>query len=194
MPIAFSGDKEAAAADSAYPVAPEGTYYLKVRNAQEKVSKKSGRNMIATEYVIAEGEYADKIHVFNYLTFIEAGAKGHGMTLHALKAHGLPWEGDIEISAADFFGVTVKVDLDTEEYPEGSGKFKNVIKKFYLVEDEDPNGTAQEPAPEPEPEVISPKESALVAAAKKAGLVRDGAKTRTVASATKKPLPWAKKK
>lgn len=198
-PIAFTGDKEAAKQDTNFPVAPAGTYYLKVRNAQEKISKTSGRPMIAVEYVIAEGEYADRVHVFNYLTFIEAGAKGHGMTLHALKAHGLPWEGDIEISAGDFSGITVQAELEIENY---QGKDKNVVKKFLLVEEpaaeeapaEDPNGTAQE-----EPEVISPKESALVAAAKKAGLVKPETKPRTVVKpaapvAAKKPLPWAKKK
>ena len=124
-PIAFKGNPESA---TEFPVAPKGTYFLKVRNAQEKVSKTSGRNMIATEYVIAEGEY-EGIHVFNYLTFIEDGAKGHGMTIHALKAHGLPWEGDVEISAADFEGIMVKADLDVETY---DGKPKNIIKKFHL--------------------------------------------------------------
>ncbi len=200
MAIAFTGDKEAAAADTNFPVAPKGTYYLKVRNAQEKVSQKSGRNMIATEYVIVEGDYADKVHVFNYLTFIAAGDKGHGMTVHALKAHGLPCEGDIEISAADFFDITVKVDLDQEEYPVGSGQMKNVIKKFHLPPSDEEAGTAQEPvetAPEPEPEpepAVSPKENRLVAAAKAAGLTKSDAKVRVAAPAVKKPLPWAKKK
>lgn len=204
MGIAFNGNMEAAKADSAYPVAPAGTYFLKVRNAQEKVSKTSGRNMIATEYVVAEGEYENKVHVFNYLTFIAAGEKGHGMTIHALKAHGLPYEGDVEISAADFMengGILVKVDLDTETY---QGREKNVIKKFYLpdegqeapapAEAEDPNGTAQEEGPmaEDAPTPISPKMSTLSAAAANAGLVKP--KTTVVKPAVKKPLPWAKKK
>ncbi len=198
MSIAFAGDAEAAAADTNYPYAPAGEgYFLKVRSAKEQVSKKSGRNMIATEYVIAEGE-SEGIHVFNYLTFIEAGAKGHGMTIHALKAHGLPWEGDVEISASDFDDIMVKVDLGVEEYPIGSKQMKNVIKKFHLPPSdetpaEDPNGTAQEPAPEPEPQ-MSPKETALTAAAKKAGLVKPTATPRTAPKpATKKSLPWKKK-
>ena len=54
-PIAFKGNPDSA---TEFPVAPAGKeYFLKVRNAQEKVSKTSGRDMIATEYVIAEGEY-----------------------------------------------------------------------------------------------------------------------------------------
>ena len=197
-PIAFAGDAEAAAADTNYPYAPAGEgYFLKVRNAKEQASKKSGRPMIALEYVIAEGEH-EGLHVFNYLVFIEAGAKGHGMTIHALKAHGLPWEGDVEISASDFNDIMVKVDLGVEEYPEGSKKFKNVIKKFHLPPSDEEAGTAQEPAPEPEPapveENISPKESALKAAAVKAGLAKASAPIRKAAPAVKKALPWKKGK
>ena len=199
MTIAFAGDAEAAAADTNFPYAPAGeAYFLKVRNAKEQVSKKSGRNMIATEYVIAEGEY-EGIHVFNYLTFIEAGAKGHGMTIHALKAHGLPWEGDVEISAGDFTDIMVKVDLGVEEYPVGSKQFKNVIKKFHLPPSDEEMGTAQEPAPAEEPqapveEKISPKEQAFKEAAVKAGLAKASAPVKHAAKpAPKKALPWKRK-
>lgn len=201
MTIVFAGNKEAADADTNYPYAPAGEgYFLKVRNVKEQVSKNSGRNMIALEYIIAEGEY-EGLHVFNYLVFIEAGAKGHGMTIHALKAHGLPWEGDVKISAADFQDIMVKVDLGVEEYPEGSKKFKNTIKKFHLPpEAEDPNGTTQEPAPapapEPEPEpTISKKEQEFKDRAVKAGLAKPDAvvKHAEKPAASRKPLPWKKK-
>lgn len=202
-PIAFKGNPDSA---TEFPVAPAGKeYFLKVKNAQEKVSKTSGRSMIATEYVIAEGEY-EGIHVFNYLTFIEDGAKGHGMTIHALKAHGLPWEGDVEISADDFTrdgGILVKADLDVETY---DGKPKNVIKKFHLPPSDEEQGTAQEPVPkpvpkpvpEPEPapveEKISAKEQGFKDRAVAAGLAKPAAVVKHAAKpAVKKPLPWKKK-
>ncbi len=190
MSIAFKGNPESA---TEFPVAPAGKeYFLKVKDAQEKVSKTSGRDMISTEYVIAEGEY-EGIHVFNYLTFIEDGAKGHGMTIHALKAHGLPWEGDVEISASDFIDIMVKCDLDVETY---EGRPKNIIKKFHLPPSDEEMGTAQEPAPEPAPEpTVSPKEQAFKGAAEKAGF--KGAKVSKPAPAkpaVKKPLPWKKSK
>lgn len=197
-PIAFAGNRKAAEEDVNYPYAPAGTeYFLKVKNAQEKVSQKSGRNMIATEYVIAEGE-SEGIHVYNYLTFIEAGERGHGMTVHALKAHGLPWEGDVEISAGDFLDVVVKVDLGVEEYPVGSKKFKNVIKKFHLPPSDGEAGTDQEPAPEPEPapveEKISPKEQGFKDRAVAAGLAKPAAVVKHAAKpAVKKALPWKRK-
>ncbi len=202
MSIAFAGSQEAVDADTNFPYAPAGEgYFLKVRNAKETMSKGNpakgtpSRPMIAKEYVIAEGEY-EGLHVFDYLVFIAAGDKGHGMTVHQLKAHGLPWEGDVEISAADFQDIMVKVDLGVEEYPVGSKQMKNVIKKFHLP----PEGEAQEPiggrmmdeAPEPE---ISPKEAAIVEMAKKAGLVKPTATARVVAkpAAVKKALPWKRK-
>ena len=193
MSIAFKGNPDTA---TEFPVAPKGVeYFLRVKNAQEKVSKTSGRNMIATEYVIEEGEYAG-IHVFNYLTFIEDGAKGHGMTIHALKAHGLPWEGDVEISAADFMeggGILVKADLDVETY---EGKPKNVIKKFHLPPSDEEMGTAQEPpAPAEEPEEkISPKEQEFKDRAVAAGLAKPSAVVKKAAPSVKRPLPWKKSK
>ena len=197
-PIAFSGSQEAADADTNFPYAPAGEgYFLKVKNAKEQVSKNSGRNMIAKEYIIAEGEH-EGLHVFDYLVFIPAGERGHGMTIHQLKAHGLPWEGEVEISAADFFDVMVKVDLGVEEYPIGSKKMKNVIKKFHLPPSDEEMGTAQEPVEEPAAPVeekISPKEQAFKEAAVKAGLAKPAAVVKHAAkpAATKRPLPWKKK-
>lgn len=153
MAIAFVGNKDEV---DDYPVAPKGTYYLKVLKAQEQKSKKSGRDMIALEYVISEGEY-EGIHVFSYLVFINAGDKGHGLTLHALNAHGFDAEGPVEITAESFEGLVVKADLDTDTY---EGRTKNVIKRYHAAED--PAGTAQEEE--------SPKESQLNKAAVKAGL------------------------
>ena len=196
MTIAFAGSQEAADIVDAYPYAPAGKeYFLKVYTAKEQVSKTSGRNMIALDYIIAEGEH-EGLHVFSYLVFIESTAKGHGMTLHALKAHGLPWEGDVEISASDFDGIMVKADLGVEEYPEGSKKFKNVISKYHLPPSDEEQGTAQEPAaPAEEPEEkISPKEQAFKEAAVKAGLAKPAAVVKHAAKpAVKKALPWKKR-
>ena len=195
-PIAFAGSQEAADIVDAYPYAPAGKeYFLKVYTAKEQVSKTSGRNMIALDYIIAEGEH-EGLHVFSYLVFIESTAKGHGMTLHALKAHGLPWEGEVEISASDFDGIMVKADLGVEEYPAGSKKFKNVISKYHLPPSDEEMGTAQEAAqaPEPTPEpAVSPKEQAFKEAAEKAGFKAKAAPKPAAKPAVKKPLPWKKK-
>lgn len=132
MAIKFKGDPAAAAAENNFPVAPAGEYYMKCIDAEEQTSKTSGRPMIKAEYVITEGEFADRVHVWNYITFMQPGDKGYGMAVHALKAHGLPYEGDIEVNAEDFIGVAVKVQLEQDEY---NGRVKNAIKKFLLPPD-----------------------------------------------------------
>jgi hypothetical protein len=147
MAIKFKGDPAAAAAENNFPVAPAGEYYMKCIDAEEQESKKTGKPMIKGEYVITEGEFADRVHVWNYITFMQPGDKGYGMAVHALKAHGLPYEGDIEVSAQDFIGVAVKVQLEQDEYPAGSGKLKNVIKKFLLPPDMADTEPAREVTP-----------------------------------------------
>lgn len=144
MAIKFKGDPAAAAAENNFPVAPAGEYYMKCIDAEELVSKTSGRPMIKAEYVITEGEFTDRVHVWNYITFMQPGDKGYGMAVHALKAHGLPYEGDIEVSAQDFVGVSVKVQLEQDEY---QGKVKNVIKKFLLPPDVADTEPAREVTP-----------------------------------------------
>lgn len=180
MAIAFKADKEAAATDSAYPVAPAGgPYYLKVIEAKERKAK-SGRDMIEMELVIAEGEFEDRVHIWHYLTFIEAGAKGHGMTLHALKAFGIDADGDVEITSEMFENATVKVDLKQEEY---NGKVKNAIDKFY---------TGDERLADQEQEAPAAPEPTLAVAAAKAGLIKKPEAPKPAAPA-RKPPPWGKK-
>lgn len=180
MAIAFKADKEAAANDSAYPVAPDGEYYLTCVEATERKAK-SGRDMIEMELVICEGEYEERVRIWNYLTFIEAGAKGHGMTLHALKAFGIDADGDVEITADMFKGVSVKAELGQETY---NGKLKNVIKKFIT----DDVRLEEVSTVEAEPEPVVP---ALAVAAAKAGLIKP--KPAAPAPAARKPPPWGKK-
>src|SRR5688500_15901133 len=118
MSIKFTGDQAAADADNSYPVAPEGTvaFLTVVKGGAKERKASSGRDMLELEMLVSEGEYKEKVRVWHYLTFIEAGAKGHGMTLHALHAFGFDPDGENEFSAEAFEGVTVKVELGVDTY------------------------------------------------------------------------------
>lgn len=175
MAIAFTGD---ATLNEKQPM-PDGDYFLTVTDAEEKKSKKSGRDMIEMELTVAVGPFADKKRVKYWLTFIEAGSDGHGMTLHALHAFGLPHDGSINVSAEDFKGRTVKAKISSEPY----GQYvNNVIKDFYILTDDqmaaEGSAAAGETAPEaaPEPPKPQPSAAAKVVFGKPAG----------------KKLPWAK--
>lgn len=146
MAFRFKGDQAAADADSNFPVAPDGTIaYLTVVEAKERKTKESGRDMLELEHLVAEGEYKERVRVWHFLTFIEPGAKGHGMTLHALHAYGFNPDGENDYGAEQFLQRTVKVELGVDTY---QGKRKNVIKKFLI----------DEAAPEPAPATLADEE------------------------------------
>lgn len=129
--IQFTADAAAAANENSYTVAPAGgPYYMGCVDAREEMSKK-GNPMLVLEMVVTEGEYENKVRLWHYLTFIPAGEKGHGLTVNALKAFGMKYDGELTINAEDFVGVKVSVMLDVETY---NGKTKNVIKKFVTTD------------------------------------------------------------
>lgn len=182
MTISFKGNQAAADAQDKYPVAPEGTVaYLTVVEAEEKKAQ-SGRDMMELEHVVASGEFADRVRVWHYLTFLEETHKAHGMTLHALHAYGFDTEGENDYSAEAFKGRSVKVELGVETY---QGKRKNVIKKF-LVEEEAAPAEPSQPAAQEEPEPAWVKEGT------RAGVAAKPAPSRTAAPAAGRKLPWKK--
>lgn len=174
MAIAFKGNRDAAVA-TGYTPAPDGDYFITVVDAEEKKAK-SGRDMLELEFVIAMGPFENK-HVWHYLTFIEEGAKGHGFTLTALKAFGFAGDGEISLSAADFKGRTVKAKLGVESY---EGKEKNIVKEFYVLDDEQMAADARTVMGE-EPEAPAPAPAKPVP-------------PPAPVSKPKATLPWAKKK
>lgn len=143
--IQFKGNKDEI--KNGFPVAPEGDYFVTCVEVKERTSKRGGHPQVELELVIAQGEFADKVHVWDYVTFIPAGEPGHGMALHALHAFGLPYDGDVEVDLQAFRGVTVKARLEQDTY---QGKLKNIIGEYYVLEDAEMTKEAfgdPEPAP-----------------------------------------------
>lgn len=159
-----------------FPVAPPAPYIMGVVDAKERSSKgeleaarRENRaaelNQIELEMVISEGEFAERVRVWHYLTFLPPDNPGHGMALHALHAFGFPYDGDIEVKAEDFIGRNVKVDLVVEEY---KGKNQNKVADFYVEEAEEPQReagdntpkTAARPAAAPAPRAAAPAPAA----------------------------------
>ncbi|MDD5303338.1 MAG: hypothetical protein PHS14_09540 [Elusimicrobia bacterium] len=199
MTIRFEGSREAADADSNFPVAPEGTVvYMTVDAVKESMSRGNPekgtppRPMLELELLVSHGEYAGKIRVWNYLTFIEAGAKGHGMTLHALHALGFDPEGENDYSAEAIKGRGVKAELGIETY---KGKRKNVIAKFLIDDEPAPEGAPAEDAAtsfNPE-ELEQAPPPAKAASPTSRGATATASRPAAAAPAARK-LPWAKKK
>ena len=127
--IDFEGD---ATQNEKQPL-PDGDYFLTVKDAAEKKSKTSGRDMIEMELIPAVGPFEGKKPFKHWLTFIEAGSDGHGMTLHALHAFGFQHDGHIRVNGSDFIGRTVKAKVSSEEY---KGRLNNKIVDFYILDDQ----------------------------------------------------------
>jgi hypothetical protein len=119
--------------------------------------------MIEMELTVCVGPYENR-HFKYWLTFIPAGSNGHGITLHALHAFGLPYDGPVSIGQDDFKGKTVKAKVGSEPY---KGRMNNKILDFYILSDEQMSAEgsaaasaapepAQAPAPEQAPEPARP--------------------------------------
>lgn len=192
MSIQFKGSQAAADADSNFPVAPAGTYYLTVVEAKEGMTKGNNGNpkrpMLELELVVSNGEYEDKVRIWHYLTFIEAGAKGHGMTLHALHAFGFETEGENDYSAQQFVGRTVKAELDIDTY---QGKRKNIIKKFVVDEDAGNTASQAKSTSDDEEKVPGWVEEGTLAGAQKTAAARVSAPV-AAAAAPRSRVPWRK--
>lgn len=137
MIVEFEGDKTK---EGSFEVIPAGDYYLicddvqdSDKNGQTLVSK-NGNPMCVLEMVVKEGEHEGR-RILHYLTFLPKDAKGHGMTLHALHAFGLPYDGAVEIDTDSFKGRTVKAKIGIQEAT-SEYRAKNVIKDFYVLEHE----------------------------------------------------------
>ncbi len=167
--IQFTGDKTQ---DSNTPL-PDGDYFLTVTDSEEKKAG-SGRDMVQMELTVAVGPYENR-HFRYWLTFIEAGSDGHGMTLHALHAFGFPYDGSVNISGEDFKGRTVKAKVGSEEY---KGRMNNKILDFYILTDDDMAKEGAAAATPAEPTKPAPQPTAAAKA------VFGGGKSK---------LPWAKK-
>lgn len=195
--IDFNADAAQAAADqkAAYGVAPKGDYFLTCVDAKEKKSK-TNRDMIELELVVSTGEYTDRARMWDYFVFIEAGAKGHGMTLHALKCWGFPADGRVQVSGQAFIGRTVKASVIETEY---NGKPKNEVERYHLLTEEELNQEAFDgnlpPAQPVEEEPAAPPPPVTRTAAPPAPPAPRAA-TATVARPAAPPaarkLPWKK--
>lgn len=174
--IQFTGDKTQ---DQNVPL-PDGDYLLTVTDAEEKKAA-SGRDMIEMEVTVCFGPYENR-HFKYWLTFIEPDADGHGMTLHALHAFGLPHDGPMNVGWNDFKGKTVKAKVGSKEY---KGRMNNNILDFYILSDEQMSAegsAAASAAPEPEPVAAAAAPAPQPSAAAKA----------VFAPKSGKKLPWAK--
>jgi hypothetical protein len=120
---------------------PDGNYRLGCIGVEDKKAS-SGRDMVVLSLEVLEGAYSGK-KINYYLTLIPEKQKGHGMTVHAFHAFGLPFDGDVDFNSEDFKGLSCQAQIIVEDVP-GKGKwagktFRNSkIADFFTDEYEPP--------------------------------------------------------
>jgi hypothetical protein len=126
----------AAEESGSYEPVPEGEYVLTVLKVTDKVTS-TGRDMVNLEMAIDEGPYRGR-KVWSNVTFIPAGEAGHGLMVQALKAFGLPFDGELDFDTSDFEGRTCRAKLVIEPYTDtktGKQKMKNAIPTAGFITD-----------------------------------------------------------
>jgi hypothetical protein len=138
----------AAEESGSYEPVPEGEYVLTVIKVTDKTTS-TGRDMVNLELAVDEGPYRDR-KVWTNVTFIPAGEPGHGLMVQALKAFGLPFDGELDFDTSEFEGRTCRAKLVIEPYTdkEGKTKKKNAIPTAGFITDktETPAPAAAQPA------------------------------------------------
>lgn len=89
---------------------PEGDYIFRVHQIPTHSITSTNRNMLTMKMIIDDGEYSGRGIRFN-LVFIPKTEKAHSMTVKALKAFGLQYDGALDIEPSDFVDKPIKAHV-----------------------------------------------------------------------------------
>ena len=110
---------------------PKGRYAFEVTDLKDRKTQ-SGFPMVILTLTIAKGEHAGR-KMWHNVTFFPKGEKGHGFTLRAMHALGLPFDGKVNVDTNRIMGATFEAEVDIEEYEwDGKMREKNVITNFII--------------------------------------------------------------
>jgi hypothetical protein len=127
-----------------YRLMPEGKYKFLSSKPVPMISK-SGNKMIKLTMAFMDDDHLDHAALDKYVVLIPKGKPGHGFTIMALKAFGIPVkEGVIKVTPGDFdlkmvIGKVIVKKLD-------NGKEKNDIEDLEPVPLEDADFATDPPA------------------------------------------------
>lgn len=141
MGFQYSADGSQAK-DAGPRVLPEGDYEFRINEVPKHSITTTNRNMLTFKFTVDNGEFQGKTVRFN-LVFIPKGESSHSMTVKALKAFGMEYDGILHIEPEDFLDRVVRahVKLKPETFiPKGESKSVTVNKPeigwFILPDDE----------------------------------------------------------
>ena len=117
-----------------FPLVPEGDYVVKVERSEGGLTKDGTRHKADLFLSIHDqASNAGLGWLWNTITFIPEGEKGHGMWLHANKCLDMPYDGDVVIETDDYIGKSSLAHVVIDEY---QGKKRNKIAYFIWPEED----------------------------------------------------------
>ena len=124
---------DAAEENQGFEPFPEGDYLLECVKVEDKRTR-TGRDMVVLELKVSEGPSAGR-KLWHNLTLIPAGEKGHGFTVAALHAFGLPYDGELDFSTEDFIGRNARAHVAIEEREWDDKVIKSNKVQLFLIGD-----------------------------------------------------------
>ena len=129
-------DMDATQESSGFEPLPDGEYFLVCTDVEDGKNQPGKFPYIKLELTVSEGEYQNRKVWYN-LVLLPKDHKSHGMTVHAFKAFGLPYDGQVSFDSSEFKGRGCKANVNTEtrEY-NGRNYTSNKVRWFITEEQE----------------------------------------------------------
>jgi hypothetical protein len=109
---------------------PDGTYTLEIMKADEQQSR-NGSPMVKVTCAIEDKDYSGAT-VYHYVTFLEKGTPGAGISTHFLKCIGEPFEEDesLEVTPKNWVAKKFKARVIQDKFKrqDGTEGISNKIK------------------------------------------------------------------
>ena len=130
-----------------YTPFPPDRYLLRVLEEKSGMTKESHRVKTDLTLEVDEGPYKGR-KMWTTWTAIPAGEPGHGLTVQALHAFGLEYDGDLDFDTADFVDRVCEASVEIQAYTDNKGnpRKKNAIPAGgYITESSKESATAAPP-------------------------------------------------
>lgn len=144
----FKHDSTGVSAETTFVLLPEGTYTLKIEEAEEGLSK-SGYNYVLAKCSVWNDSRYTSSSLWHYVTFLPKENKGAGMAVHFLKTIGQPHEGQYVVDAEKWIGKKFVGKVIQDMY---EGKKRNKIAQISPLPNTVENSIAQDVSAKPSDE------------------------------------------
>lgn len=107
-----------------FPIAPEGDYFVVIRDVKQSATKDKGYPLFNLTCEIDDKDWLG-VKFWHNISIIPRGEKGAGIAIHFLKQISEPWEGKIKINPHNWKGRIFRAHVGVEK--DFKGRDRNFI-------------------------------------------------------------------